>query len=250
MSIKTTKTMPGLYTRLARWWPLLSSPADYREDAALYSQILKEACRRKPKTLLELGSGGGNNASFMKSHFSMTLTDRSEAMLAVSRQLNPECIHRQGDMRSLRLEQRFDAVFIHDAIVYMRTQRDLKRAIKTAFLHCKEGGAAIFVPDYTKETFRGATDHGGEDGEERSMRYLQWEWDPNPVDSQYRIDFVFMFRDAANRVHTETETHICGLFTIPEWYAMIEEAGFKPDSTTLESDELEPGHYRVFIGRK
>ena len=33
----------------------------------------------------------------------MTLVDLSEEMLAVSRELNPECEHLQGDMRTLRL---------------------------------------------------------------------------------------------------------------------------------------------------
>jgi hypothetical protein len=40
----------------------------------------------------------------------MTLVDLSEEMLVVSRQLNPECQHHQGDMRTVRLGRTFDAV--------------------------------------------------------------------------------------------------------------------------------------------
>jgi ubiquinone/menaquinone biosynthesis C-methylase UbiE len=32
-------------------------------------------------TMLELGSGGGNTASFLKRHYRITLCDRSEQML-------------------------------------------------------------------------------------------------------------------------------------------------------------------------
>lgn len=81
-----------MYTTLARWWPLISSPADYREEAGLFRDILKKHCR-PCRTVLELGSGGGNNASHMKKHFDLTLVDISPGMLKTSRKLNPECEH-------------------------------------------------------------------------------------------------------------------------------------------------------------
>src|SRR5262245_42632219 len=171
-----------LYNELAEWWPLLSAPADYVEEAAFYQQSLLEACGRPCRTLLELGSGGGNNASHLKRRFSMTLVDLSPGMLEVSRALNPECEHVRGDMRTVRLGRRFDAVFVHDAIVYMTTEEDLKRAIETAYLHCEPGGAALFAPDHVRENFGPSTDHGGHDGPDRSMRYLEWTWDPDPAD--------------------------------------------------------------------
>ncbi len=244
------RSLPSLYTRHAEWWPLLSAPADYKEDAAAYVRLLKSACVFKPVTLLELGSGGGNNASFMKRHFRMTLADLSADMLRVSRRLNPACEHVQGDMRTLRLGREFDAVFIHDAIVYMRTRRDLERALATAYIHCRPGGAALFVPDYTTESFRTSTGHGGYDSPSRSMRYLQWDWDPDPADATYRMDFAYLFRDAANRVRVERESHVAGLFSRREWQEIIRNAGFEVDSVTLESKDLEPGHYRLFRGRK
>ncbi len=82
---------PRLYDELASWWPLLSAPAEYAEEAEFYRKALVDACDRPPRSLLELGSGGGNNASHLKAHFDeMTLVDCSPAMLAVSRTLNPE----------------------------------------------------------------------------------------------------------------------------------------------------------------
>ncbi len=243
-------SLPMLYTRHADWWPLLSAPEDYKVDAAVYARTLKAACSFRPRTLLELGSGGGNNALFMKRRFRMTLTDLSPEMLRVSRRLNPECEHIPGDMRTLRLERTFDLVFIHDAIVYMRTRRDLERAVRTAYLHCRPGGAALFVPDYTVESFRPSTGHGGYDSGKRSMRYLQWDWDPDPSDTTYRMDFAYLFRDAANRIRVEKESHFAGLFRIRDWHAILRQAGFEPAEATIESDDLEPGYYRLFIGRK
>ena len=55
-----------LYGDLADWWPLMSAPADYAEEAGLLAGVLRAACAGPARTLLELGSGGGNNASHLK----------------------------------------------------------------------------------------------------------------------------------------------------------------------------------------
>src|SRR5688572_8259894 len=102
--------MQRLYSEFAAWWPLLSAPEDYAFEAEFYRRTLVEACTSPPRSVLELGSGGGNNASHLKTHFEMVLVDQSPGMLEVSRQLNPECLHVTGDMRSTRLSREFDAV--------------------------------------------------------------------------------------------------------------------------------------------
>src|SRR5262245_43616813 len=112
---------PKLYSELTPWWTLLSPPAEYSEEAEYYRRVLCEGCARPARTLLELGSGAGNNASYLKAHFQLTLVDRSPGMLAQSRILNPEAEHLEGDMRTVRLGREFDCVFIHDAVCYMTT---------------------------------------------------------------------------------------------------------------------------------
>src|SRR5688572_13001382 len=117
--------MHKLYTELAAWWPLLSPPEEYVEEAAFFRQVLAASGLPPAPSLLELGCGGGSNALHLKAHFAqVTLTDLSPQMLAVSRTLNPDCEHLVGDMRTLWLERTFDVVFIHDAIDYMTTEED------------------------------------------------------------------------------------------------------------------------------
>ena len=89
-------SLPRLYTDLASWWPLLSPPEHYEEEAEVIIAFLREALGTVPATILELGSGGGNSASYLKRHAAMTLVDLSPGMLAVSRKLNPECRARRG----------------------------------------------------------------------------------------------------------------------------------------------------------
>jgi trans-aconitate methyltransferase len=155
--------MHRFYGDLAVWWPLISPAEDYAEEAAFAATVLASASV-PVREVLELGSGGGSNAFHLKRRFAMTLVDLSVEMLAMSRQLNPESSHESGDMRTVRLGRTFDAVFVHDAIDYMTTEADLRAAIDTAFVHCRAGGVAVFVPDATKETLEEESDHGGSDG--------------------------------------------------------------------------------------
>ena len=184
-----------MYGELAGWWPLLSAPATYAEEAGIYRRLLVEAADRPPETVLELGSGGGNNASHLKAHFQLTLVDLSPGMLEVSRELNPECEHVQGDMRTVRLGRAFDAVFVHDAVNYMTTAEDLRAAMETAFVHCRPGGSALFAPDQLRETFRTGTDHGGHDGDGRAARFLEWTWDPDPDDTEVNCEFILALKE-------------------------------------------------------
>jgi SAM-dependent methyltransferase len=241
---------PRLYGELAEWWPLLSAPADYAEEAAFHRGLLLQVCERPCRTLLELGSGGGNNASHLKAWFSMVLVDRSPAMLQVSRALNPECEHVEGDMRSVRLGRQFDGVFVHDAVVYMTTEADLRRAIETAYVHCRPGGAALFAPDHVRESFRASTDHGGHDGPKRGLRYLEWTWDPDPADSSYVVDYAYLLREGDGSIRVEWDRHVEGLFARADWLRLLSEVGFQPKVAPFEHSELEPGRHEVFVCRR
>ena len=84
---------PRLYGELAPWFHLLTSPVDYAEEAELYRRLLVEHAEGPVETVLELGSGGGNNASHLRRHFQLTLVDRSSGMLELSRGLNADLEH-------------------------------------------------------------------------------------------------------------------------------------------------------------
>jgi SAM-dependent methyltransferase len=243
--------LPLLYQELADWWPVLSLPEDYAEEAGFYQNAILSAGSAIPETLLELGSGGGNNASHLKKRFEMTLVDLSAGMLEVSKRLNPQCEHIQGDMRTVRLGREFDAVFIHDAIDYMCSPSDLYRAIETAFVHCRSGGVALFAPDFTRETFKASTEHGGHDVGKRGLRYLEWTWDPDEADTTYLSYMVYLLREASGEVRSIVDRHVCGLFAHDEWLGTIAKAGFQAQALPFEHSEFEPGSSAfVFLGVK
>jgi trans-aconitate methyltransferase len=237
------------YGDLAPWWPLISPPEEYTEEAAFAASMLRSASI-PVREVLELGSGGGHNASHLKAEFAMTLVDLSADMLAVSRQLNPECEHHQGDMRAVRLGRTFDAVFVHDAVDYMVTEDDLRRAVETAFVHCRPGGIAVFMPDQIGETFVEETDHGGQDGADgRAVRFLDWSWDPDPSDTSISVAYVFVLRGADGSVDVVHETHRLGLFGRDVWLRLLTDAGFAAREVTEVTTEDRPPR-QLFLGHR
>ena len=237
-----------LYNELASWWPLMSPPAEYTEEAAFYLKAMQGVARLPVQTALELGSGGGHNAWHMKHHLrEMVLVDVSPGMLAMSHALNPELEHHHGDMRTVRLNRQFDAVFVHDAICYMATESDLRKTFETSFAHCKPGGIALFAPDYVRENFEPGADHGGHDDGTRGMRWVEWRWDPDPGDTSYLVDYGYLLREADGSVHVEHDRHLEGLFPREDWLLWLSEAGFEPRVVPLELTEVDTQTLEVFV---
>ncbi|MGH9313237.1 MAG: class I SAM-dependent methyltransferase [Vicinamibacterales bacterium] len=234
-----------MYSELASWWPLLSPPSHYIEEAADLLPVLIGATEAQPRTLLELGSGGGSLAYHLKNSLDLTLTDRSPEMLAVNKAVNPECEHALGDMTSLDLGREFDRVLVHDAIMYATDRDALRATMRTAYRHCRPGGAAVFVPDHVRETFAPATETGGEDGPDgRGLRYLEWSWDPDSTDDTYEVAYAFLLRGADGRVQVEGEQHLRGCFARADWLECLRETGFEPRVRT------DPWDRDVFVGLK
>lgn len=239
--------LPRLYTEFADWFHLLTDPAEYAEEAAFFLRHFTEAAGVPPRTLLELGSGGGNMASHYKQHVQATLTDLSRGMLALSQTLNPDLEHVQGDMRTLRLGRTFDAVLVHDAVCYITTESDLRQAMETAYIHCRPGGVVIFAPDEVRELFVSSTESGGHDGTGRGLRYLEWAWDPDPTDSLYVVDYAYLFHEDGQPTRSAHDRHVCGLFSRDTWLRLLEEVGLQPTIHPLEHSEVPLGSVEVFV---
>lgn len=243
-------TTPRLYDELAEWWPVMSAPEDYAEEAALFAETLETAAAGPVRTLLELGSGGGHTASHLKKRFDLTLVEPSVGMRAASERRNPEARHVDGDMRAVRLARTFDAVLVHDAVMYMTTEADLAAAMATAFAHCRPGGAALFVPDDTTETFRPDTSTGGHDEGDRSFRYLEWTHPPAPPGTTtFRTVYAFLMKSGGGPVRCERDEHVLGLFPRATWLRLLHDAGFDARARPFEHSTFEADAGReLFIG--
>ena len=243
---------PQLYAVLAPWYHLLTAPDEYVEEAAFFLRLFQEGLGHAPRSLLELGSGGGNMALHLKRAVPrVTLSDLSPAMLTLSASVNPDCEHIQGDMRDLRLGRLFDTVFVHDAVCYMTSADDLQRAMLTAWTHTRPGGVAVFAPDHVREHFADAVECGGHDDAQRGLRYLMWTWDPDPADDTYVVDFSYLLRERDQPMRSVYDRHVHGLFDRATWLRLLHRVGFdRVEVRPLEHSEVPPDTVSVFVAHR
>lgn len=227
--------MALIYSEFTDWYHLLDPVADHAREAGVYRAHLERALS-EAKTLLELGAGAGNNALHWKHRFTCTLTDVSAQMLELSRRQNPECEHLVGDMCTLRLGRTFDVVLAHDAVMYLTSEAQLAAAAQTAFLHTRRGGVTLFLPDMVKETFTDETSLYEADDGTKSLRTLEWSWDPDPADDQCMTEYVFVMREHG-QVRTVHDRHLQGLFTRAQWVRALSSAGFEVEASEHEVDD-------------
>ncbi|MDX2183206.1 MAG: class I SAM-dependent methyltransferase [Gemmatimonadaceae bacterium] len=241
--------MSAFYTTLANWWPVISPVEEYAAEADDLRRILA-AHHPSAATLLELGSGGGHVAFYLRRHYDCVLTDLSAEMLAVSQRINPECEHRQADMRALDLGRRFDVVLAHDAIDYMTTEADLEAVAATAWRHLHAGGLVVLLPDAVAETYAPGTDvSGSEHPDGRAARLFEWNEPLAPGATQVAVHYAFLLRAADGTMQSVYERHETGVFPSRTWERALAAQGFEVSvEHERTTDEREPR--LAFIGRK
>jgi SAM-dependent methyltransferase len=240
-----------LYHDLNWIWPIISSPVDYEEETEFFSRTIQKKASIETRTLLHLGCGGGRNDYIFKNHFEVTGIDVSREMLALAEDLNPEVSYIWGDMRTIRLGTRFDAVTALDSINYMRTEDDLLRTFRTADRHLNPGGIFLTLVEENRARFKQdrtvASTHiqGG-----TRVTFIENSFDPDPSDTQFEMTFIYLVRKNA-RLEIYTDSHLWGLFDKQTWYRLLEETGFEIEELDFEhSTFLEENFLPLFVCHK
>ena len=236
----------NLYSELAKWWPLLSPRADYEPDGIFFGSLLANALE-KWDSVLELGCGSGYLVSHFPDRLRKVMVDESPEMLAECARANPQAQLVEADLRTLALDELFDAVLIHDALMYMTSEAALREAVQSAAAHCRPGGVVLLLPDVVRERFvDGNTLLAGQDGENTAVRLMEWHWDPDPEDDTFQVEFSLLVRDKGS-VQVHHESHTMGLFSEAKWVQIVTGAGLE-----IEPVETLPGLGvgEIFLARK
>jgi SAM-dependent methyltransferase len=195
-------------------------------ESGILLAALKEKLKPGRRSLLDLGIGGGHHLAPIASEFEAAGVDLSAEMLAHSRKLNPSVEHHLGDMRTVRLEQKFDAVLIHDAVSYLLTESDLRATLSNARDHLKPGGVLIMCPDWFKEDFPdGFVYHEKHSMEETDLTYIEYIHDPDPADTAAEV-IMFILIKETGQLQIEQDCHTVGLFPKSTWLDLMATAGF------------------------
>lgn len=234
-----------MYRDLSWIFPIISPPEDYAPESAEFAAEILAHAQGEVKTLLDLGCGAGHYDFNLKPHFAITGIDISEAMLALARRLNPEATYHLGDMREARLGQTFDAVLIGDAVNYMLTEDDLRRALTTAFVHLRPGGVLCVTAEDVRENFQqGRTDCSFHRGEGVDVTFMESSYDPDPADTTFEVTYIYLIR-RQGKLSVEIDPHLSGLFSLADWRRLLAEVGF----VDVEQHSF-AGDYPLFVARR
>jgi len=236
-----------IYKDLSFLMPLISPPEDYAEEAACWKSVLREGLGPGRHRVLELGVGPGCNLSHLTKDFEAVGVDLSREMLDQCRLLNPGVPLVQGDMRTVRLNRKFSAVLIHDAVSYLVSEDELRLTFETAASHLEKGGMLVMSPDFFKETFSGAREEEftrSKDG--LRLVYKELAVDLDPDDTQMEI-IMYLEITQNGQFRVELDRHVFGLFPEGTWKRLMEEAGFSFVKRSFHHSKLDEP-YRLLVG--
>src|SRR4029077_2882671 len=120
----------------------LYAEKDYPGECDLLEQVFTTYAARRVSSILDLGCGTGLHAhELARRGYEVVGIDRSEAMLERARSVPTSATFLQGDVRSVDLDRRFDAVVLLFAVLgYQVSDSDVLAALKTARRHLGQGG--------------------------------------------------------------------------------------------------------------
>ena len=245
-------TMPKLYHQIAPWWPLISPPEEYEEEAGIYRRHLLDACDGSPpRTILELGQRRRPQRLPSQGAF----RDDSRRPVAAHAGHEPAAqprmpahsgrhAHRapRPDLR-LRLHPRRRGLHDHprgparrhrDRPPPLPTRRRRPSSLPTTC--ARTTGPAPTAAAATEKT--------------RAPHYLECSFDPDPNDTTITTDYAFVLRSKGGSVEVVHDRHITALFPRTEWLRLLTEVGFEAEAVPCDHSEIEPGEYELFVCRR
>jgi SAM-dependent methyltransferase len=232
------------YNELAWTERFLAPPEKYEGEVRLCLDALGPVDGEGLPSLLHLGCGAGGYDYHLKKQFSVTGADVSEGMLELARKLNPEVRYVHGDMRTVRLPRRFDAVIIPDSIMYMRSLPDVKAVLRCAVSHLRPGGRILAVTVVREEYRDNCFSYSGRSGD---VEVTLFEENRRCAEDAYEAVLVYLIRKRGV-LEIAHEVHTLGLFSAAEWEAVSAELGLEVESFSdaglYDSYLLSDGEYR------
>lgn len=235
-----------VFSEYARYYDLLYRDKDYAGEAHYVDRAIQTHAPGA-STLLNLGCGSGrHDREFAALGYQVTGVDLSLEMLACARQQaggDSRLAYHYGDLRTIRLEERFDAVVaLFHVMSYQTTNDDLAAAFRTAREHLGPGGIFLFDFWYGPGVL---TDPPAvrvkelEDDVVQVTRIAQPVLHPNEnvVDVHFR---AFVRDKKTNEMSELNETHRMRYLFLPEIKAYAQAAGFEEVSFFREFSHQVP----------
>jgi SAM-dependent methyltransferase len=137
------------FANYSAYYDLIYSDKDYSAEVAYVDRLIKKH-NPNAKSILNLGCGTGkHDFYFSKLGYEVVGMDLSQDMVNIAKSnfQTSNVQFQQGDIRSIRLDHKFDVVVsLFHVLSYQTSNEDVKASFATARAHLTEGG--IFICDY------------------------------------------------------------------------------------------------------
>jgi SAM-dependent methyltransferase len=232
-------TYEGLH---ARHYDLIYADKPYEREAGFVAGQLGT----RKGALLDLACGTGRHAlAFAEMGFEVTGVDYGEELLERARRnaadAGSDIEFVLGDMRTVELERRFDAVTcLFDSIGYPLTDEGVVSALATARSHLKPGGAvaieflhapAALAASSPVRVRRWATPDGG-----RLLRISETTIDPAASKMSVAYELIELQPDGAG-YEAGANVQENRFFSAPEMDELLRRAGLEPERFVAAYEE-------------
>lgn len=114
--------------------------------ARLAEAVFRERLGRMPESLLDIGCGTGRDLAYLAKHIPEVVgVDYQQSMIDFARAQRPGIDFRTGDMRTLRLGRRFEAITCFGwALANIHANREIDQVMATCAAHSAPG-ALLFL---------------------------------------------------------------------------------------------------------
>ncbi|GAM09924.1 dTDP-3-amino-3,4, 6-trideoxy-alpha-D-glucopyranose [Geobacter sp. OR-1] len=241
-----------VFADYSRYYDLLYRDKDYATEVDFVEQLIRAHCP-SASAILELGCGTGRHAELLAERgYRIHGVDLSEGMLASAEQrrqvlsdaMREKLAFSHGDVRSVRIPERFDTVVsLFHVASYMTANNDLEQLFATASMHLQPGGLFLFDCWYGPAVLEDRPSVRVKrlaDEELEITRIAEPVMHPNEnvVDVNYEVHIFNRKTQAHNRVK---ECHRMRYLFVPEMQSLFASHGMIPVFFTEWLTGREPG---------
>ena len=218
--------MQTAYTTLAKYYDLIFSSKDYKNEASFIEKIVK---RRNPqsKSILDIGCGTGTHLNLLREKFNILHgVDLSPEIIKEAKRKSSKITYSIGKMANFNLKRKFDVLIsLYSVFNYNLSIEEAKKTLINFRRHLKPNGLIILALYTPTNTEKQISLHMGKKAGVEVVKINEFSTDEKT--NIQTSNFLVLLKDR-NGVDFFTEpNHKYKIYNVDEFTYLMKKAGFK-----------------------